>query len=196
MKFDIKIQELYLSFEKVGWISVLLSFSCYCYLVWINTVIVRNQAPWHIWKGIHLLLFLFEIWLYSLIYWIYFGRYSSACYLFSFCVYQNHKVEYHIKVCISYSGDVIFSFTLKCPEALNLFCIHVSNWKKELCSGRLKMKTAENWGKGDAYSSLSLVPACGAHDSTMKNEFCAILIPLLEKIEVWTWGYFSSFMTL
>lgn len=137
-------------------------------------------------------IFLGERWLHRLRCQIYFGRYSSAIYLFSFHSYQNHKAEYHIKVCISYSGDMIF-LTPKCPGALNLSCIHLNNWKKELCSGCLKMKTAGSWRREDTCSSLCLVSACGAHNPSMKNEFCGIFSPLLQKIEVWTWRYFPLF---
>ena len=52
---------------------------------------------------------------------MYCGMYSSVIHLISFCLNWNRKVEYHIKVCISYSGARIFFLTQKCPGALNLF---------------------------------------------------------------------------
>lgn len=69
--------------------------------------------------------------------------YSNAMHLFYFFLNQNYKVEYYIKLCIIYSGDIIFFLHLKHPGSSS-FCIHLSCQRKELCSNCLKMKTAGN----------------------------------------------------
>lgn len=106
---------------------------CWCYFSLHECRYCHQSSTSGIWKDIHFFFFSFERLASRLTCRMLFHMYSTVIYLLAFYLYQKHKVEYHIKVCISYSGDMLFFFLIqKCPGVLNLFCIHLATGKRTL----------------------------------------------------------------